>query len=144
MGSASSCVMKHSLVLLLYLQLVQGMQKNCNFQLENKIVNFEYESQPGYQLGLYEKNLGRAGTQLLLSLVWAGESLNYKKAVRPGALWIVEKCRDQLCFSRMKYDERELGDYYKSIKDEKNYIYMSRFSGLTVRHVMGYKIERYN
>jgi len=135
--------MKHTLVLFLYLQLVNGRQdQNCNFQLENKIVNFEYEAQPGYHMGLYEKK-NRGGMELLLSLIWAGESLNYRKAMRPGALWIAEKCKDQLCFSRMKYDERELGDYYKSIKDEKNYIYMTRFEGLTVRHVSGHDIEKW-
>ena len=123
-------------ITLLYLQAVEGRQ-NCNQQLEGKIVSFESNYYPGYQVGLYNKNLGRAGIELRLSLVWAGTNL------KPETLWKAEKCREQLCFSRMKYNAKKLGDYYKEIADEKNYFYMTRFNGLRVDHVWGSDIEKW-
>ena len=80
------------------LQFVQG--ENCNSELADKIISFENNYWPGYQLGLYHKKV-RSGTKLLLNLV----SVGYTQS--PGTLWISEKCRDQLCFSRYKYDQRE-------------------------------------
>merc|ERR1719334_593275 len=45
----------------------------------------------------------------------------------------------------MKYDKRELGDYYRGIADEKNYFYITRLTveGLKVDHVWGYDIENW-
>ena len=68
--------MSKLLSFIIILKLALGSQKsNCNLKLQDKIVSFEYNDQPGYQMGLYENNLGRGGIQLLLSLVWAGQSL---------------------------------------------------------------------
>ena len=116
------------------LQFVQG--ENCNSELADKIISFENNYWPGYQLGLYHKKV-RSGTKLLLNLV----SVGYTQS--PGTLWMSEKCRHQLCFSRYKYDQREMGDYYREIANEKNYFYMTRFGGLRVDHVWTSDLEEW-
>eukprot|EP00092_Neocalanus_flemingeri_P073864 GFUD01091231.1.p1 GENE.GFUD01091231.1~~GFUD01091231.1.p1 ORF type:complete len:246 (-),score=55.08 GFUD01091231.1:43-780(-) len=117
-----------------FVQFVQGGQNNCNSELADKIVSFESNNWRGYQVGLHEKRR-RGGTTLDLSLVWAGQSL------RPDTLWMAEQCRGQLCFSRYKYDAKEMGDYFKEIVDEKNYFYMQRFGGLRVDHVWTHDLD---
>jgi len=122
------------LMTIICLQFVQG--ENCNSELADKILSFENTYWPGYQLGLYHKKV-RSGTKLLLNLVSVGHTQS------PGTLWMSEKCRDQVCFSRYKYDQREMGDYYKNIENEKNYFYMTRFGGLRVDHVWTSDLEKW-
>jgi len=117
-----------SLLAILCFQLVQGNQQSkCNTVLEDKIISFENEYWPGYQLGIYHKTTRGGGLALQLESV--------SQTPNPGTLWMTEKCRDQICFSRYEYDQREMGDYYKDIGNEKNYFYTTRFSGLRVDHV---------
>ena len=99
-------------------------------------MSLDNEYWPGYQLGIHRAQK-RAGIILKLSLVWSGKTHN------PGTLWMTEKCRDQVCFSRYKYDQREMGDRYKDIADEKNYFYISRFGGLTVNLVWQHELNKW-
>merc|ERR1711915_732059 len=119
------------LLFLLFLIIHKSSQKdNCNNRIAGKLVSLDNEYWPGYQLGIHRAQK-RAGTILSLSLVSSGDDV----------MWMTEKCRDQVCFSRYRYDQREMGDYYKDIGDEKNYFYITRFGGLIVNHVWQHELN---
>merc|ERR1711915_935409 len=105
-----------------------SQKDNCNDRIAGKLVSLDNENWPGYQLGIHREQK-RVGIILKLSLVWSGETH------KPGTLWMTEKCRDQVCFSRYRYDQREMGDHNKNIADEKNYFFLLRSGGFTLNHV---------